>query len=462
MRPPKTSKLKMPISIAFITHDNQKADVIALAQKHQETLSRYNLIATANTGKQIQAATGLNIELMRSKRDGGDIEIAARIIAGEVTCVICLFDPDHAQLLAPDLLNLLRVCKIYNILLATNLATADACLQALSKNRVAYLIFNPVAGQGNPDWDLALIRQILEPQVQLKVMFTKPDVNSADQARDAIAAIQERNSAVHDTDFIIASGGDGTISAVANALIGTQIPLGIIPRGTANAFSVALGIPTGLKPACETILTGNTCIVDAARCNGFPMILLAGIGFEAETVERADRDMKNLLGSLAYLVAGAQQLLEQKFFAVEVEIDDVVSQFQCGAITIANAAPPTSVLAQGLGEVIPHDGLLDVTIGIAKNENPNFNLSDRLLAIDTIGKLFTSALVKTQIENENLVCLRTAKIKVTATPPQKVVVDGEIIGMTPVEVVCIPNGLTLFAPLASILSSVKTNAGVLS
>ncbi|WP_019501817.1 methylglyoxal synthase [Pseudanabaena sp. PCC 6802] len=442
----------MPISIAFIAHDTQKDDAIALAQKYRTTLSRYNLIATANTGKRLQTATGLTVELMRSRREGGDIEIAARIIAGEIACVICLFDPDSAQFLSPDLLTLLRVCQIHNVPLATNLATADTVLQALAKSRLAYLIFNPVAGQGNPDADLALIRQILEPQVQLKVIFTQPDRNPADRAKAAIAAIQAGNSTDPNTDFIIASGGDGTVSAVANALIGTEIPLGIIPRGTANAFSVALGIPTGLKQACETILTGNTCIVDAARCNDCPMILLAGIGFEAETVERASRDMKNLLGPLAYLVAGAQQLLEQKPFAVAVEIDGSVSQFQCAAITIANAAPPTSVLAQGLGEVIPHDGLLDVTIGISRSEN--LNLSDRLLAIDTIGKLFASALVKTPIEHEDLVCLRTAKIKVTATPPQKVVVDGEIIGTTPVEVECIPGGLTILAPLASNLSSV--------
>ncbi|MEE3717546.1 methylglyoxal synthase [Tumidithrix elongata RA019] len=448
----------MPTSIALIAHDNQKADLVALVQKYRGTVIRYHVIATANTGKQLQAVTGIAIELVRSKQDGGDLEIVARILAGEVACVICLFDPNQTHASVPDLLTLLRVCKIHNVPLATNLATADAVLQAFSKSRVAHLIFNPVAGQGNPDWDLALIRQILEPQVHLKVIFTKPDINPGDQAKASIAAIQKRNASVPGTDFMIASGGDGTISAVANALIDTDIPLGIIPRGTANAFSVALGIPTGLKQACETILTGNTCIVDAARCNGFPMILLAGIGFEAETVERADRDMKNLLGPLAYLVAGAQQLLEQKPFTVEVEIDGAIEQFQCGAMTIANAAPPTSVLAQGLGEVIPHDGLLDVTIGIAKNEN--LNIADWLLAIDAIGKLFTSALVKTQIENEGLVCFRTAQIKVTANPPQKVVVDGEIIGMTPVEITCIPGGLTLFAPMSSSLSLVRTKSSV--
>ena len=440
----------MTISIAFIADDTQNADLVALSQKYHTTLSRYNPIATEQTGRQIQAGSELKVELLRSQRNGGDLEIASLVMAGEIAAVIWLFDPDSSQLFIPNLLALLRICKIYNVPFATNLATAEAILQNLEKRRIAYLIFNPIAGQGNPELDLAMIRQTLEPYLQLKVIFTQPDVDPADQAKAAIAAIQTNNSAAphsSDGDFIIASGGDGTVSAVANALISTGIPLGVIPRGTANAFSVALGIPTGLKQACENILTGNACIVDAARCNNFPMILLAGIGFEAETVERADRDMKNLLGAFAYFLAGAQQLLDQQLFTVEVEIDDVVSEFQCGAMTIANAAPPTSVLAQGFGEVIPNDGLLDVTIAVSKNES--LNLTDRLLVIDTIGKLFTSALAKTPIENEVLVCFRTNKIKVTANPPQKIVVDGEIIGTTPVEIVCIPDGLTVFAPLVN-------------
>jgi hypothetical protein len=98
-------------------------------------------------------------------------------------------------------LTLLRVCKVHNVPLAINLATADAVLQALAKSRVAYLIFNPVAGQGNPDSDLASIRQILEPKVQLKVIFTQTDSNPADLAKAAIAAIQASGSVVPDTDF---------------------------------------------------------------------------------------------------------------------------------------------------------------------------------------------------------------------------------------------------------------------
>jgi len=309
---------------------------------------------------------------------------------------------------------------------------------ALAKSRIAHLIFNPIAGQGNPNQDLKLIRAILEPHIQLNVVMTEPDVSPVEQAKMAIAS---------GADLIIASGGDGTISAVAEAVMQTGIPLGVIPRGTANAFSVALGIPTNLRAACETILAGTTRQVDVATCNGAPMVLLAGIGFEAETVERANRDMKNRFGFFAYIVAGMQQLADQQAFAAELEISGQVSKFDCGAITVANAAPPTSVMAQGFGEVVTDDGLLDITIGLTQREAQG--LGARLQGVGAIAELFTAAIAKRPTQNENILSLRAPSIKVTTDPPQKVVVDGEIIGTTPVEFECINKGLTLLAPLAN-------------
>jgi diacylglycerol kinase family enzyme len=176
--------------------------------------------------------------------------------------------------------------------------------------------------------------------------------------------------------------------------------------------------------------------VDAARCNGFPMILLAGIGFEAEMVERANREAKSRFGALAYIVAGIQQLNEHELFATQIEIDGVVNEFLAGAVTVANAAPPTSVLAQGLGQVIATDGLLDVTIATP---------STKLQAVNAMFSLFGSALIQTAPNRPDIIHLSTRRIKVTTDPPQKIVVDGEIIGTTPAEIECIPNGLAVFA-----------------
>lgn len=279
----------------------------------------------------------------------------------------------------------------------------------------ACLIFNPTAGQSNPEQDLEKIRSILELELDLDVRTTTPEVDADQLATEAVNQKFE---------LIIASGGDGTVSAVAAAVMETDIPLGIIPRGTANAFANALGIPTSLEQACETILTGTVRVVDAAYCNGRPMVLLAGIGFEAETVKRADREYKDQFGMLAYMLAGLQELSELETFTAKLETEDKIITVTTAAVTVANIAPPTSVLAQGSGEIISDDGLLDVTIVAPDNV---------LGAIGAAYTLLQSAFQGDSVQRSDTGYFRTQKIKITTDPPQKVVLDGEVIGQTPIE-----------------------------
>jgi len=382
----------MARTIALIAHDNKKDDLVDFVIRHQPLLARYRLVATGTTGKRIQEASKLKIDCMAAGSLGGDAQIAAKVVAGEIIAVIFLLDP---------------------------------------LNDVAHLIFNPVSGNGNGQQDLDFIKQMLEPHLHLEVHFTSPEIDPGELAEQAIA---------EGTDLIIASGGDGTVSVVAGAVIGTEIPLGVIPRGTANAFGMALGITQQINPirrACEIILAGKTRTIDAAFCNSLPLILLAGIGYEAGTIEKADREAKTRWGSLAYLMAGWQQLDEQQLFEAEIEIAGKIRTFQAGAITIANAAPPTSVLAQGIGEVVADDGLLDITIATVDN---------KIQAVTTILSMLGAALIRTSAELDNIVHLRSPKVKISAKPNQKVVLDGEIIGNTPLEIECLPRSLTVFTP----------------
>ncbi|MFM7634223.1 MAG: diacylglycerol kinase family protein [Cyanobacteriota bacterium] len=134
---------------------------------------------------------------------------------------------------------------------------------------MAHLIFNPVAGQGGSEWDPTLILSLLEPKLLVNVVLTRADPDPAAQTRNLITMIQTRHASA-----------TGTVSVVAGAVMGTAIPLAVIPRGTANAFSTALGIPTDVAGACATLPAGHTLEVDAARCNDTPMILLAGLGWK--------------------------------------------------------------------------------------------------------------------------------------------------------------------------------------
>ena len=308
--------------------------------------------------------------------------------------------------------------------------------------RSACLIFNPVAGQGDPEQDLQTIRSILEPEIDLDIQFTTEEVGADLLAQGAVS---------RGVDAILASGGDGTLSAAAVAIVGSSIPFGIISRGTANAFANALDIPTTIEGACETILAGATQTVDAALCNGQPMVLLAGIGFEAETVEKANREAKNRFGMLAYILAGLQQLRSLEIFDVEIETDDKVVTLSASAITVANAAPPTSVFAQGSAGVVVDDGLLDITVVAPANKAG---------AIAATYHLLQTALSGNATERNDIGYLRARRVRITTDPPQKVVLDGELFGTTPIDVECVPKGLTLFMPLVEEFSPVEKLEGL--
>jgi YegS/Rv2252/BmrU family lipid kinase len=309
-------------------------------------------------------------------------------------------------------------------------------------NRSAYLIFNPVAGQGDPEQNLQKIQELLSPEIDLEIQLTSEEVDADRLAREAIAK---------NVEMVIAAGGDGTLSAVAEELIGTQIPLGIIALGTANALAAALGVPDTLEEAAQTILDGLTKEIDAARCNGKSMVLLAGVGFEAETVEKADRQVKNRWGMLAYILSGIQQLQEFDTFEAEIETDDKIVTVSAVAITIANAAPPTSILAQGPAGIIFDDGLLDITIVAPTN---------RTAAVAASYHLLQTALKEEATERDDIGYLRAKRVKVSTEPPQKVVVDGELIGDTPIEVECIPKGLTVFVPATQAVQPVEKLEGL--
>jgi diacylglycerol kinase family enzyme len=137
------------------------------------------------------------------------------------------------------------------------------------------------------------------------------------------------------------------------------------------------------------------------------------------------------------VLAGLEQLRNLEQFEVEIETEDKIITVSAAAVTIANAAPPTSILAQGPAGVVFDDGLLDLTIVASMST---------LGAIAASYDLLSSTLRGEAAQRPDIGFLRAQRFKVTANPPQKVVLDGEMIGHTPVDVECIPGGLTVFAP----------------
>jgi methylglyoxal synthase len=119
--------------LALVAHDEKKDDLLQLAARHRSTLSNLRLIATGHTGAQIAALLDLEVERVHSGPEGGDLEIGARIVAGDVDAVVFVRDPLTSHPHEPDIQALLKVCDIHCVPLATNLASAEILLRSLSQ-----------------------------------------------------------------------------------------------------------------------------------------------------------------------------------------------------------------------------------------------------------------------------------------------------------------------------------------
>lgn len=111
-------------TIALISHDGKKADMVAFVLEHRERLSTYHLVATSTTGRLIEDKSRLPVQRMLSGPHGGDAQIAAMVAEGKIEAVFFFVDPLSAQAHDPDIQGLLRICNVHNVPLATNPATA--------------------------------------------------------------------------------------------------------------------------------------------------------------------------------------------------------------------------------------------------------------------------------------------------------------------------------------------------
>ena len=118
--------------IALIAHDNKKPEIIEWAMKNKEILKKFSLCGTGTTSKRIQEATGLKVEGYLSGPLGGDQQIGALVATGEIDLVVFFCDPLQAQPHDPDVKALLRIANVYDVAIATNVATADLVIKSLA------------------------------------------------------------------------------------------------------------------------------------------------------------------------------------------------------------------------------------------------------------------------------------------------------------------------------------------
>lgn len=294
----------------------------------------------------------------------------------------------------------------------------------VGRHRVA-VVQNADAGKAGDRGEVVV--GFLTQHFDVSVYETGPDRDPDACARDAVA---------EGAEIVVAAGGDGTVSAVASALVGTPVALGVVPLGTSNSFAAALGIPDDAEAACALIAGDKRRLLDTARAGDRVVILHAMIGFHADAIAETSTDAKQRWGVLAYAAQAVRQLADLTSFRLELDTGTQTVRCDAVAVAVANVAPEKTILAQGPPDIEGDDGLLDVTIVAADG------VGDLVAAA---AELIRSARAGEAADDPRVGYLRAASVRIDCDPPQRVLVDGEDAGTTPISLRAVPRSLWVMA-----------------
>jgi diacylglycerol kinase (ATP) len=187
------------------------------------------------------------------------------------------------------------------------------------------------------------------------------DVSWTAITKGSAATKAVRKAVDRGAERIIVAGGDGTVRAAIQALAGTDIPLAVMPTGTANLFAGALSLPTDPPGVVGAMASGNTRRIDTAVCNDLAFAVMAGTGLDAMMIDAAD-DQKEQLGTLAYVKAGIAAARDRKPFVVRVTVDGKrFFEGEATCVLVGNLGTLKGGI-EAFPDASPTDGLLDVGV----------------------------------------------------------------------------------------------------
>lgn len=291
-----------------------------------------------------------------------------------------------------------------------------------------YIFHNPVAGTSNPTQVKEVLTSVLrEKGIDYTYHQTRPDENIKALTQQAVA---------QGYDSIWAVGGDGTVSEVANGLIGShQAALGIIPTGSGNALARELGIPLTVESACQTLLDdSHKRLLDAMQVRDTHYLLTVSVGVGAQTMAETDRSQKRKLGRLAYILNGLRLLLSRAIWPFRVEIDGQKYRIRATEIITANAGILGYRALRWGKDIKMDDGQLNLCYVRANSVRNMLNA-------------LRGAALGQQDQVLELNCL-PAREEVLITHPEDLPVqgDGEEIGTTPVRIKLAAGVISILAP----------------
>jgi len=290
------------------------------------------------------------------------------------------------------------------------------------------LIYNPHAGHDNAS-------KIL-PKVQKKLQDSgiEFDIQLTDYPEHATQIVSEADFSQYDA--LAAAGGDGTLFEVINGYYKNKsekrIPIAVIPVGTGNAFARDLNLDElSYDKAIDILASGETKKIDVGKFTThgqeYYFLNILGLGFVADVTGTA-RKLK-ILGNFSYTLGVLWQIIFKNPHRLEIEIDGEMHVMDALFTEISNTRYTSNFLMAPTAEI--NDGLLDVTV------LKNMTRRKLLKALPTV---FTGE----HIHLEEVETWKASKVKVITSEPKVLTPDGELLGITPIDVECLKQDIEVF------------------
>ena len=237
-------------------------------------------------------------------------------------------------------------------------------------------------------------------------------------------------------DAVLTLGGDGTAMEVASGLatLTDAPPLGIIAVGTANILARTLGIPLNPDRALAALLGSDAVNIDIGRIEGGPAFAVGlGIGLDASMIGGTSARLKRRIGYAAYAVSALRAGLRLERFHATITVDGIVHEVETSSVLVANFGTVLGGLVCFGDDIGQRDGVLDVCL---------YSPASYVDAVRILWRMWRGG-----VSNDRRVrIIRGRHVRIETDPPRPMQADGEVLGMTPVDIRVEPNAIRVLVP----------------
>lgn len=295
-----------------------------------------------------------------------------------------------------------------------------------------FIILNPAAGQEEP----SRLRRLIGGEFASQ--GASFDLTETRHAGHATELALEAASLGYRAVCVV--GGDGTLGEAVSGLAGSNTPLAVIPRGTANQVARNLRIPANLEDAVRVALTGEPAPVDLGRIGDRVFALVAGAGLDAAVMASATRGMKERWGFAAYVFAAVKEALNAHPVDFRITADGETLEVRAVSVMLANVG---ELFAHFFPFPVPlaprprsswQDGLFDVVVVAPRN------------VIDVPGMFWKAMGKQYEGDDDRLLHFQAKEVTIEADPPIAVQIDGDPAGVTPMSATAVEQGVRIIAP----------------